>query len=115
MKKFNENENEILKVLRLIDKNNQISQRGISKDLGVSVGKVNYILNLLRKKGLVKIKNFKVNMTSRNPERKIRYLYILTSKGIKEKITRTLVFIKKMSKEYDELKKEIKKSEKDIH
>ena len=33
MKNFNENENEILKVLRLIDKNNQISQRVISKDL----------------------------------------------------------------------------------
>jgi len=65
------------------------------------LGKLNYCLNALKEKGLVKIKNFKSNPN------KIGYVYILTPKGIKQKTKLTLNFMKRTMKEYDELKKEL--------
>ncbi len=85
------------------------SQRDLAKELGVSLGKVNYILNALKAKGLIKVKNFK-----KNPN-KINYIYILTPKGVAEKTKLTINFMKRKIKEYDELKKELveeKKSKK---
>ena len=88
-------------VLRKIQKKPDSSQREIAKDLGISLGKLNYCLKALQAKGLVKIKNFK-----KNPK-KLNYLYVLTPKGIDLRIKLTLIFMKKKIKEYDELKKEI--------
>ena len=59
------------------------------------------LLNALRKKGLIKIKNFK-----KNPD-KIRYLYLLTPRGITEKTNLTLNFMKRKLEEYSELEKEV--------
>ena len=88
-------------VLRKIQKKPDSSQRELAKDLGISLGKLNYCLKALQAKGLVKIKNFK-----KNPK-KLNYLYVLTPKGIAEKTRLTLNFMKKKSKEYDELKREL--------
>ena len=68
-----------LKILKLISQNSNISQRKLSKDLGTSLGKLNYCLKELKKKGLIKIKNFK------KKKNKISYLYILTPSGISKK------------------------------
>ena len=65
------------------------------------MGKLNYVINELKAKGLVKIENFKSN------KNKISYIYILTSKGIKAKTKLTVNFMKKKMNEYEELKKEI--------
>jgi len=65
------------------------------------LGKLNYCLNALKAKGLIKLKNFK---KSKN---KIRYSYVLTPKGISEKTKLTLNFMKNKMKEYDQLKKEL--------
>ena len=89
-------------VLRSIQKKPKSSQRDLAKDLGFSLGKLNYCLKELKKKGLVKIKNFQ-----KNPQ-KINYLYILTPKGISAKTELTLKFMKRKMHEYDELKKELK-------
>ena len=98
--KFNQEEFEIL---REISKNPKSSQRKIAGMLNISVGKINYCLKALRKKGLIKLKNF-----TKNPK-KTNYLYILTAKGISEKTKITINFMKKSMQEYDELKNELKK------
>ena len=94
--------NDFLKVLRNIDNNPSKSQRELAKNLGFSLGKFNYILNALKKKGLIKFANFK-----KNPK-KLNYIYILTPKGISHKTKLTINFMKRMMQEYDQLKKELK-------
>ena len=95
---FNQDEFEIL---RKIKKNPTASQRKLATELGFSLGKLNYCLKALQKKGLVKAENFK-----KNPK-KINYFYILTPTGLAIKTKLTLNFMKKKMKEYDELKSEI--------
>ena len=88
-------------VLRKIQRKPKSSQRELAKDLGFSLGKLNYCIKALKSKGMIKINNFK-----KNPE-KINYIYVLTPKGITEKTQLTLNFMKIKMKEYDELKKEV--------
>ena len=97
-------EQDDLKVLRKIHSAPELSQRKIAEDLGFSLGKLNYCLKALNQKGYIKMKNFK-----KNPN-KLNYAYILTPKGISAKVKLTVRFMKRMSKEYDELKKELSKS-----
>ena len=75
----------------------------MAEELGFSLGKLNYCLKALKNKGLIKIKNFQ-----KNPN-KINYLYVLTPKGISEKTRLTVNFMQRKIKEYEELKKELKK------
>ena len=89
-------------VLRKINSKPEVTQRELAKELGFSLGKLNYCLKALKNKGLVKVKNF-----GKNPN-KINYLYVITPKGITEKTQLTLNFMKRKMQEYDELKKEIK-------
>ena len=90
-------------LLRKISLNKKQSQRDLAKELGFSLGKLNYCLKSLNEKGLIKIKNFR-----KNPN-KLNYVYLLTLKGINEKSKLTINFMKRKMKEYDELKKEIEK------
>ena len=90
-------------VLRKIQKKPESTQRELAEELGFSLGKLNYCLKALQAKGLVKIENFK-----RNPN-KFNYIYVLTPKGITEKTKLTINFMKKKMREYEELKREIKK------
>ena len=89
-------------VLRSINNKPRTNQRELAKELGFSLGKLNYCLKALKLKGLIKIGNFK-----KNPN-KLNYMYILTPKGITEKSKLTINFMKRKMQEYDELKKEIK-------
>ena len=70
------NNHEHFDILRKIDNKPDYSQRELAKELGMSLGKLNYCINALVKKGLVKIENFK-----KNPN-KLSYRYLLTSKEI---------------------------------
>ena len=88
-------------VLRKIKNKPKSTQRELAGELGFSLGKLNYCLKALKTKGLIKMKNF-----GKNPN-KINYIYVLTPRGITEKTTLTLNFMKKKMKEYDELRKEI--------
>ena len=88
-------------LLREIDKKPNAAQRELAGDLGFSIGKLNYCLNALKEKGLVKMKNFSKNKA------KLNYVYILTPKGITEKTKLTIRFMKRKMNEYDELKKEL--------
>jgi EPS-associated MarR family transcriptional regulator len=94
-----------LNVLRKIQKKPNASQRKLAKDLGFSLGKLNYCIKELQNKGYVKLQNFK------NQENKIKYLqYIVTPKGIMERTKLTINFMKKKMKEYDELREELKQN-----
>tara|TARA_B100001123_G_C15261621_1_gene1006786 strand:- start:1235 stop:1555 length:321 start_codon:yes stop_codon:yes gene_type:complete len=98
------NDQDLLNVLRKIDKNPNSSQRSMAKKTGFSLGKLNYCLKALKEKGLIKAKNFSKNSNKKN------YLYILTPKGISEKTKLTINFMNLKMKEYDELKMEIEKN-----
>ena len=92
-------------VLRRINKENTSSQRKLAEDLGLSLGKLNYCLKELKKKGLIKIKNFQ------KQNNKIKNLnYVITPKGIAERTKLTINFMARKMKEYDELKKELRKN-----
>ena len=91
-------------ILRKIEKDPKSSQRKLAYELGFSLGKLNYCLKALQQKGFIKIENFK-----KNPN-KLNYLYMITPKGISEKTKLTVSFMKRKMKEYDELKKELKKN-----
>ena len=92
-------------VLRKIKSKPNSTQRELAEELGFSLGKLNYCLKALQKKGLVKIENFK-----KNPN-KINYFYVLTPAGIAQKTKLTINFMKRKMKEYDELKRELDKGD----
>jgi len=98
------NEDDQFNILRSISKNPKASQRNISKNLGLSLGKVNYCLQALKQKGLIKISNF------RKSENKLKYAYVITPRGFTEKAKLTVKFMKRKMHEYDELKKESENS-----
>ena len=101
--KYNENSQEYLEILRHIKKTEELSQRNLAKTLGFSLGKLNYLIRALQKKGLIKIENFK--KTPNNS----KYLYYLTPKGLTVKTTLTLNFMERKLAEYDELKKDLER------
>ena len=97
------NVEEQLSIIRKIVKKPEASQRQLAEELGFSLGKLNYCLNELKKKGFIKVNNFKKS------QKKLSYLYSLTPSGFKMKKTLTINFMKQKMIEYDELKLEIKK------
>ena len=92
---------EVLKLLNKIHTSNETSQRVLSRDLNISLGKTNFLLNELINKGIIKIKRFK------NSQNKSSYLYHLTPYGLKQKTIMTYRFLKRKVEEYDNLKYEI--------
>ena len=98
------NEKDQFNVLRKVEKEPDTSQRKLATELGFSLGKLNYCLRELHKKGLIKINNFKKKTD------KINYLkYIITPKGISLRTKLTISFMKRTMNEYDQLKEELKK------
>ena len=95
------------KILKLLEENPNLSQRELAKSMGISLGKANYCLQALIQKGLVKARNFS------NSKSKRAYFYILTPKGIEEKATITVRFLKHKLREYEALKNEIEALQKE--
>ena len=92
---------EVFYLLSELSKSPNITQRQLSSKLNISLGKTNYLLRKLIKKGLIKVKNF-----SHRPGKIKKISYILTPKGFKEKIHLTYHFLKRAEAEYDYLKQE---------
>ena len=90
-----------LDLLRKLETNPAYTQRELSQEMEVSLGKVNFCIRKLTEKGLIKITNFKQN------PKKIGYAYLLTPKGIEEKARLTISFLKRKIIEYEILSKEI--------
>ena len=90
-----------LRLLRLLETKPNLSQRALARELGISLGKINYCLNALVAKGWVKVKNF------RNSDNKLGYVYLVTPRGIESKATITVHFLRTKLDEYEQLKREI--------
>jgi EPS-associated MarR family transcriptional regulator len=98
-----------LKILKYIESNPHISQRQLAKELGVSVGKINYCVQALITKGWVKAGNFKRSTN------KMSYLYLLTPAGIDEKTKLTASFLKRKIAEHEIITQEIEQLKRDAH
>ena len=97
-----------LRVLQIINNNPQMTSREIAQIVGISNGSAYYLLTSLIDKGFLKLSNFKEN------SQKIKYSYILTPKGIREKSLITSNFLVRKKQEFEALKEEIKALEKSV-
>lgn len=95
------NEDAKFRVLNIINENPQMTTREIAQNVGISNGSAYYLLTSLIDKGFVKITNFNQS------KQKVRYFYLLTPKGIREKSLITNRFLIRKKREYKLLKKEI--------
>ena len=102
------NEEISYKLFKLIEKDPDISQRELAKEMGISLGKVNYCLKGLMEKGWLKARNFK------NSNNKIAYAYVLTPKGLGEKSKITTRFLKRKVREYELLKRQIEQLQQEV-
>lgn len=90
------------KILKRLEADPEISQRELAGELGISLGRVNFCVQALIEKGLIKAKNF------RNSKNKKAYAYLLTPRGIEEKAKITVEFLKIKLAEHEALTKQIK-------
>jgi EPS-associated MarR family transcriptional regulator len=93
---------EILRILREIKRSPEMTQRQLSSRLGISLGKVNFLVKAMIQRGFVKVENFKTS-TNKNA-----YLYYLTPKGVEQKAKTTFFFLQRKMREYEQLEEEIR-------
>jgi len=84
-----------------------VSQRDLSRKVGLSLGSINYIMKELIQKGYVKAQRFK------NSSKKAAYIYVLTPQGINARVKQTQYFLQKKMEEYEKLKMEIDELKRD--
>jgi EPS-associated MarR family transcriptional regulator len=96
------------KLLRVLERNPELSQRQLAGELGVSVGKVNFCMRALLERGLVKVRNF------RDSHNKLAYAYYLTPKGAREKVRTTTGFLQRKLAEYEAIQKEIEELKREV-
>ena len=99
---------EVLKLLREIEQTSETTQRELSSRLGISLGKVNFLLRALIDKGHIKVDTFKKS------NNKSAYLYYLTPKGIEKKARITYRFLRRKLIEYKELEYEIRRLKREV-
>lgn len=95
------------RILKLLEADPHASQRKIADELGISLGRVNYCLQALIEKGLVKVNNFRKHTNKQG------YLYLLTPRGIEEKARVTARFLRRKLDEYETLKLELQELERE--
>lgn len=95
------------RILKMLEADPKASQRRIADELGISLGRVNYCLQALIKRGLIKADNF------RNSANKRAYLYLLTPRGMEEKARVTMRFLRVKLDEYEALKLELEELQKE--
>jgi len=96
------------RLLNIINENPRITTREIALKVGISNGSAYYLLTSLIDKGYVKLLNFSQN------KQKLKYSYLLTSKGIREKSLITNKFLARKKQEFEALREEINSLEKVI-
>lgn len=90
------------RVLRALEENPHLSQRELAQTLGVSVAKVNYLINALVEKGHVKIEAFR-----RSGDKLNKIAYLLTPQGLSNRMALTRNYLDRKTREYEALKAEI--------
>jgi EPS-associated MarR family transcriptional regulator len=96
------------KLLKLLEKNPALTQREMAQEMGISLGKFNYCLKELVKKGFVKVDRFT------SSDNKAAYMYLLTPKGIEEKARVTHGFLKRKMTEFEEIKRQIEELKQEV-
>jgi EPS-associated MarR family transcriptional regulator len=96
------------KLMRLLEANPGMSQRDAARELGISLGRLNYCVQALIRKGWVKATRFK------NSRNKAAYMYLLTPRGIEEKTSLTLTFLQIKTREYELLRAEIEQIRQEV-
>jgi EPS-associated MarR family transcriptional regulator len=97
-----------LKLMRLFEANPRASQREVAREFGISLGKVNYCLQALVQKGLIKATRF------RNSSNKVAYRYLLTPRGIEAKAALTVRFLQIKVREFENLHAEIERLRREV-
>jgi len=92
---------ETLHLLRLLSSDDNLTQRDLSAHMGISLGKTNYLLKALIKRGSISAKNF-----SGNNGKLTKVKYILTKKGLNQRLQLTHHFLKRKEEEYCRIRKE---------
>ena len=100
-RKANIQEDTHFRIMRILQENPDLTQRELAEKLGMSVGGLNYCLNALIDKGLVKMQNF---AGSKN---KFGYVYVITPSGLAERAKLTQRFLQRKLGEFEALKAEI--------
>jgi EPS-associated MarR family transcriptional regulator len=101
---------EVLHIFREIEGSPEINQRILSSKLGISLGKTNYLLKELIKKGLIKVRNF-----TSNPGKLKKIQYMLTKEGIEHRVQLTQHFLQRKEAEYNRIKSEWEKINNNNH
>lgn len=96
------------RLLRLLEEKPNLSQRALARELGISLGKINYCIAAVVEKGWVKAQNF------RDSQNKLAYAYLLTPQGIEQKAVLTANFLRRKMAEYDSLKEEIARLRREV-
>jgi EPS-associated MarR family transcriptional regulator len=90
------------RLLNILSNNSNLTQREMAQEMGISLGKLNYCISELAKKGFLKINRFK------DSSNKLKYVYFLTPRGLEEKSRVTLGFLRRKISEYEEIKRQIR-------
>jgi len=96
------------RLLKILSEDSSLTQREMSRRMGISLGKLNYCLAELAKKGFVKIHRFK------DSSNRTKYMYLLTPRGMEEKTRVAMSFLKRKVREYEEIKKVIRELSQEI-
>jgi EPS-associated MarR family transcriptional regulator len=96
------------KLMRLLEANPGMSQRAVARHLGISLGKVNYCLKALVRKGWIKAANFK------NSHNKAAYMYLMTPRGLEQKASLTMEYLQIKMREYESLRTEIEQMRQEV-
>ncbi len=99
---------DVLRIFREIKQSPDMTQRELSSRLGISLGKVNFLIKALIDLGLIKVENFKKSSS------KSAYLYHLTPRGIEEKSRVTSLFLKRKMRECERLEMEIQQLQEEM-
>jgi len=97
-----------LRLLKILSSESDLSQRELAQRMGISLGKTNYCLTELVKKGLVKMQRFSESKA------KLRYLYILTPSGIEAKGALAIEFLRRKLQEYEGIRRQIEEVSREI-
>ena len=105
----NKNDQEIYyRIFKILSNDPNLTQRQMAKEMGISLGKLNYCLKELVRKGIVKIERLTLS------DNKVGYMYILTPRGIEEKAKITIRFLRNKILEFEEIKKQIKEISQEV-
>ena len=90
------------RILRLLEQHPELTQRQLADVLGISLGKVNYLLNALVEKGQVKVGSF-----ARHGDKLNKIGYLLTPEGLQNRMALTRAYLERKTAEYTALQGEL--------